>query len=160
MTWRNWPVVSVQAWISCCGPWTHQDVPNVTGDSLEAAEADGDADQAVAPPQGAGRDDGLPQGQGSAAVELQGDGPTHVLLQHVLQGVVVLVLAGEKLQGDHGGRITARRCGRGRPTSLVSPMEMMKSKKGSSPAWWPGEFSWTFRGWRTKCFISSEDSEK
>lgn len=28
-------------------------------------------------------------------------------------------------------------------TSLVSQMEMMKSKNGSSPAWCPGELSWT-----------------
>lgn len=29
------------------------------------------------------------------------------------------------------------------PTSLVSQMEMIKSKNGSSPAWCPGELSWT-----------------
>jgi len=28
-------------------------------------------------------------------------------------------------------------------TSLVCPMAMMKSKKGSSPPCWAGEFSWT-----------------
>lgn len=34
-------------------------------------------------------------------------------------------------------------CGFSGPTSLVSQMEMMKSKNGSSPACCPGELSWT-----------------
>lgn len=33
--------------------------------------------------------------------------------------------------------------GRDKLTSLVSHMEIMKSKNGSSPAWWPGELSCT-----------------
>lgn len=44
-----------------------------------------------------------------------------------------------------GWRQAAGACRTRTPTSLVSPAETMKSKNGSSPAWWPGEFSWTFR---------------
>lgn len=70
-------------------------MPNVFVDSLEVAEADADPDEAVPPPQGAGRDDRLPHRQGPAAVQQHGDGPLHVHTQQLLQSVVVLVLAGE-----------------------------------------------------------------
>lgn len=70
-------------------------MPNVFVDPLKVAEANADADEAVAPPHGAGRDDGLPHRQGSAAVQPQGDRSLHVHAQEILQGVVVLVLAGE-----------------------------------------------------------------
>lgn len=52
---------------------------------------------------------------------------------------------GRPLQGYQGGRNTQDMCRSRGPTSLVPPTERMKSKYGSSPAWWPGEFSWTFR---------------
>lgn len=71
-------------------------MPNVFVDSLEVAEADADPDKAVAPPHGAGRDDGLPHRQSPAAVEQHGDRPLHVHTQQLLQSVVVLVLAGGK----------------------------------------------------------------
>lgn len=88
--------------IYCSGLCTHQHVPNIFVDSLEVAESDAEAGEAVAPPHGAGRDDRLPHRQGSAAVQTHGDGPLHVHTQQILQSVAILVLAGENAAVSSG----------------------------------------------------------
>lgn len=69
-------------------------MPDVLVGSVEAAEADADPDEAVAPPGGAGCDERLPHAQGPAAVQQHADGLLHVLAQQLRQSVVVLVLPG------------------------------------------------------------------
>lgn len=72
---------------------THQDVPNVLIGSFEAAEADADPQEALAPPHVAGRHRDLPHVQRLAAVHLHLDGPLHVQLQQLFEVVVVFVLS-------------------------------------------------------------------
>lgn len=67
-------------------------MPNIFIDFLEAAEADADPNEPLAPPHAAGCDGGLPHCQGPAAVQQHLDGPLHVHSQHLFQRVVVLVL--------------------------------------------------------------------
>lgn len=77
----------------CCGGirFHFQHVPNIFVGPIEAAEPDANPQQALAAPQVAGCDRGLPQLQGFAAVDEHLHRLLHVGFQQVLQSVVVLI---------------------------------------------------------------------
>lgn len=74
---------------------TYQHVPNIFVGPIETAEPDANPQQALAAPQVAGCDRGLPQLQGFAAVDEHLHRLLHVGFQQVLQSVVVLILETE-----------------------------------------------------------------
>ena len=67
-------------------------MPNILVCALKTAEANGDPEQALSSPHGAGCDGGLPELQGLGGVNQHLDRLLHAGLQQVLQGVVILVL--------------------------------------------------------------------
>ena len=67
-------------------------MPDVLIGSLEAAEAYGDTQQALATPEVAWGDGGLPELQGLRGVNQHSNWLLHTGLQQVLQSVIVLVL--------------------------------------------------------------------
>lgn len=77
----------------CCGGirFHFQHVPNIFVGPIEAAEPDANPQQALAAPQVAGCDRGLPQLQGFAAVDEHLHRLLHIGFQQVLQSVVVLI---------------------------------------------------------------------
>lgn len=121
-------------------------MPDILIGSLEATEPDGDAEQSLASPQVAGSDCGFPQLKCLGGVNQHLNWFFHTGLEQVFQGVVVFVLQ-EKNRGEMGEqRVTADTNKHlwlqgALLTSLVLLMETIKSKKGSSPARCPGEFS-------------------
>lgn len=68
-------------------------MPNIFIGSFKAAEANADPQEPLAAPHAAGRDSRVPHQHCLAVVQLHPNGPLHVHLQQLLQGVIIFVLS-------------------------------------------------------------------